>query len=659
MSRFDLTFRGSILPEVDPAVARERFGRFFGLDDPARIEPFFAGGEITLRRNLNRKQAAEYYLKLRHLGLETTLVKVAVPASSSAPAKTAARPVQPDPAAAPADVAPVPATAGAARQTGRSGARPRPLTTPHPANRQPAPGAAPNPYALRPFQNSRALSGRAVGATRLRRLALATALAMLALLLLLIWYVAAAGSRSDAPRLSAAAGNQRGELVLSTDSLLLFHDRSGAETGVFDLEQLELPGPVVALEYLLDDELVLLVETPAGSRQVFHCATLPGSCTGLSNSEGPLAADALAADRHGARLILASHTRQQLSLHDYSGRQLASRPLALPQRPVLRIHGGLLFVNADEGPAINVLRYEQEAFGEQLDQILLLPAGDYGATFTQNHDFTWAGQYWWTVLGDPATGDRQLFRFDELWRFVAAVPLPPDHRPASLIPWQEKLLVLDPRQTVLLRFSETAVAEAPLQSATAQTLAEDATRRRMIIARLGRLGSATLLLGTVAALLFAGLQQLRYRTFSHFRYRNAAILDPHITRLHWLSLPARPCLRRLRLWAGAVPGHIGVRGTELVLVDHRGVYQIGAGPQIHRHRYFLLLDEVLVYTGSRWLPEFETAEWRQFMPPVLANAQRLDSGRLLVMLCEHRHPLLPLAAGSLALAVTAVAFVFA
>jgi hypothetical protein len=240
------------------------------------------------------------------------------------------------------------------------------------------------------------------------------------------------------------------------------------------------------------------------------------------------------------------------------------------------------------------------------------------------------------------------------------VALPPDYRPASLISWREKLLVLDPRQTALLRFSGTAVAEAPLRSPTTQALVDDATGRQAMAARLGRLGRATLLLAATAALLFAGLQQLRYRTFSRSAYRNAAALDPHITELHWLSLPApgRPCLRRLRLRAGAVPGHIGVRGAELVLVDHRGVYQAGAGAQIHRHRYFLLLDEVLVYTGSRWLPEFEPGEGQQILAPVLTSARRLDHGTLLVMLLEHRHPLLLVAACGFALTATVAAAAF-
>ena len=76
MNRFNLTFSGEILPGHEPEQVKLLFGKMFAIDDPVRLERFFSGETIILRRNLERKTAAEYFQKLRQLGVETELVKI-------------------------------------------------------------------------------------------------------------------------------------------------------------------------------------------------------------------------------------------------------------------------------------------------------------------------------------------------------------------------------------------------------------------------------------------------------------------------------------------------------------------------------------------------------------------------------------------------------
>ena len=76
MSRFNLTFSGEILTGADPSEVRQRFGELFGIEDTDRVERFFSGQTITLRRNLKRKEAAHYYHQLRLLGAVAALVKI-------------------------------------------------------------------------------------------------------------------------------------------------------------------------------------------------------------------------------------------------------------------------------------------------------------------------------------------------------------------------------------------------------------------------------------------------------------------------------------------------------------------------------------------------------------------------------------------------------
>jgi hypothetical protein len=76
VNRFNLTFSGEIVEGQDPELVKLRFANKFAIDDPARLERFFSGQTITLRRNLERKDAAQVYHELQLLGVVAALVKV-------------------------------------------------------------------------------------------------------------------------------------------------------------------------------------------------------------------------------------------------------------------------------------------------------------------------------------------------------------------------------------------------------------------------------------------------------------------------------------------------------------------------------------------------------------------------------------------------------
>lgn len=645
MNRFNLSFRGEILPGHDPATARRNFARLFAIRDPLRIEQFFSGKPVVLRRNLDPKRAASWQLRMRGLGLRAELVKqtddTAASVEAAPPVSRSAGSRESPP---PASASPPPSAAAARRAT---------------AARKPAPARqtqrwAPNPYTLRPYQVGAAQRQRAVRAARLKRAgalgagvaALALALAVLALRTL--------PAPAAVPALVAAASNSGAELILATRELLLRHDRSGTEQEILALRNFGFTGHLASLLWEGPQSLLLLADEKPGGN-LYRCRLEERQCRLLADESGPLQGDAVAVIEASGHLILADSSRSQLSLHDSRGYRLARSKRPLPTRPTLRTHNGLLLVNSAEGPGISVLRYEAQAFGQQLDEILLLPAAALEAGLAAIRDFAWSGEQWWATLENPETAAAGVFRFDDLWNSLGEAVLPAGHEPDALVPWGTRMLVLDQDQRHLLRYSAGGEPGVALASPRLQEMVETRSRRLGLRKNLGIWVPGMLIILMLAASCFALWQHLRQRVFAADRLRAAPALGSRASHIFWLPPAPRrpgPCnalLQRL----GAGQGHLGVLGKQLILVDHRGVYHVGNGIQLQQHPLFLRAEDVIVYTGPKRRRAFAADAW-PLVQPTLAAAGKADTGTILVALLESRHPLALTGAGLLAL-VTATA----
>ena len=74
MTRFDLTFKGTILPDHDPEAVKNGFAELFTIKDPFMLEQLFSGETFVVRSNLDRKSAADYFRKVVELGGQAELV---------------------------------------------------------------------------------------------------------------------------------------------------------------------------------------------------------------------------------------------------------------------------------------------------------------------------------------------------------------------------------------------------------------------------------------------------------------------------------------------------------------------------------------------------------------------------------------------------------
>jgi hypothetical protein len=350
-------------------------------------------------------------------------------------------------------------------------------------------------------------------------------------------------------------------------------------------------------------------------------------------------------------------------------------------------------MNSAEGPGISVFRYEDEAFGRQLDEILLLPPAGSAAKFTGVRDFLRSGDYWWALLETAGSDRSGLYRFDAGWAFVDRPPLTADTHPAGLLNWAGRILVLDPSRVAVQRFSADGMVEAPLVSSVLTELVSGQEQRAELI-RLGwRIGLTLCVLGAIAALLSGSLYRVRSLVYSSCRERGAEPIDKLADAIDWLELApnraanlGRTAITYALLATGLLlaaiglgvsslqlsalllalagpatalillqrsdPGHIGIHEQELLLVDHQGMYHMGSGARIHWRGPFLMIDDVIVFSGTPQLPAFSPVELAQRVAPLAAQGVRVDRKIVTVKLLQGRHPL---ALGALAIGATLAA----
>jgi hypothetical protein len=99
-----------------------------------------------------------------------------------------------------------------------------------------------------------------------------------------------------------------------------------------------------------------------------------------------------------------------------------------------------------------------------------------------------------------------------------------------------------------------------------------------------------------------------------------------------------PAIALLLLGRSSV-GHIGILQEQLLLVDHTGMYHLGGGPRVQYRGPFLLLDDVVVFTGTRLLPAFSSKQAACEVTPLAEAGIKVDRKTVTVKLLQSRHPL--------------------
>jgi len=556
---------------------------------------------------------------------------------------------------------------------------------------------APNFYTLLAFHNSQALRQRPSESAAKARSGTMIAAGLLTILAisLAVFSLHAPDSIGHGP-IAISSSSDGKLLVMGTDALYL-HDRSGVGTLTLSYDELGLDSLRPPIRFDADGTVLGLgaLHGSTAPMGVVRCVLADKQCTRPfeKSTEQAMADTAMSFainSLNGDRYIL-SESPFVLTRFDARNKLLAEASIPVAEQPILRLDSGLIFVNSEFESAISVFRPDVANFGQQLDEVLLMPTSAVSNQYSLVIDFLPIDQQWWAVLGDSHSQNSALYRFDASWRLISEHPLPQAYYPAQLSRWGDKLLVSHPSQTQQLRVSKDGVEEAHYQSdlmVAAINASEAHAARR---GKMQRVVPALLLSLLFIAIGYTWIHRLRSRVYRHSKAQGAETLDESLG-VSWVDLdPQRsagyrqlamltttgyagllviciglafspgviaavllalsgPVITLYLLYRSPV-GHIGSHGDKLVLVDHNGLYHMGAGPRIAYRSRFVLIDDIVVFTGASLLPTFDPKQLKALEATITAGV-KVEAKAVWIRLLQARHPL---AVGSIICALGVVA----
>lgn len=312
-------------------------------------------------------------------------------------------------------------------------------------------------------------------------------------------------------------------------------------------------------------------------------------------------------------------------------------------------------------------------------KILLMPPPAIEADQSLVSDFVQLGGGWWVTLENPDNRDRGVYRFDSKWNYQGQLPLADDFMPEQLLAWGDKLLIRDSSQQEILRFTSDGQVEVPFLSKQLSDLISQQQNRADMTKMIHRLLLATLVASVLCALLFAYVHRVRSMVYKGGATRGAEPLEDYADELNWLEPEPSRRSRFLQLGAlylcgstGALIvaiglavdanqltalllvllgpaatmillfrspiGHVGTSGDLIALVDHNNLYQMGRESQVHYRARYLIIDDVVVFTGASLMPSFNRSQVKAIQPLAEAGI-KVERKAVWIKLLQARHPI--------------------
>lgn len=473
-----------------------------------------------------------------------------------------------------------------------------------------------------------------------------------------------------------------GTLYMLAGNTLLVHDRAGSSIAQYRSQELGLQA--VGALFAIRDNKPILGAYAAGEDafiwRPWHCSLAAVAntppCHALTRE--PLTVESLAPSGLTDTLFAINDTHELLRIASGAVNQRIQLPANNTSMRVIN-HRGLLLINNSEGPGIGIYRPDAAAFGQQLDEILLLHPDAIARGRNQVLDFALAANSHWALLSDGA--EAGLYRFDENWAPAATVALPSLPVSTRITTWRDRLLVYAPERLQVARVSADGRLEAPLLSESLASLA----KTTHAVASRNQFGFSVVLLVLVALTVCGGLltwmnfhrrdpgqyphaapgfvlerrlQQLRWllpdskRTNARQKWAVACIavaltfclsVAARMTALTFLCLPVLLLTLAARHYLARPAPQIGIDEDHLALVDHRGVYQTGPVGSFHACGPFIFRGGVIACTHLPGIPGLEIPASGKHTNRVkhrLAGAVPGHPATVVELLLQSRHPVL-------------------
>jgi hypothetical protein len=710
VDKFNLKFKGELLPGHDLDRVVELFAQSFHIDDLSRAANFFTGREIILRRNLPKEEAAKVFVSLRQIGMVTFTEKVELealtpptPSSDQSATKTIE---QLEPQVVEEVVLSSEPHTPQSPATKTKGGQAEDM----PVRRKRQPGA-PNFFDLR-LSDKASEDGTVVArsSTLTRAPLIAAGIALLAFLLV--------GARFWSQNLvdigtglGAVNIDARQQPVVQIGGVLYWHDRAGIDTHYLDLSRVDL-NPVVQFDFFGTGELAVLQDTKPNSntdrlRSLFGDAATSQASLQRCTSEGMKCIELLSEnteidfliDRRTNTVLVASAHRDVLEKLDFNGKLLASHAMELSAPVHLRLQEGILYLTQGQSDTVSVLKPDDRDFGTELDSIPLTVAEAKQSGHIFPADILYGNERWWAVMQSRDGSTSGLYLFNSRWEFEKQIPLPAGAQPFELNRWSSKILVSDLNNNAIYRFDTAARQEKNFAS---EAVVAALTQQQSDLDTSQSLQASILvmLFGVAAGMLaFSILQIMRERIYTAPGDDNEIGFDINSEDIEWLA-PALNSDKRLRqigyslaggavialigsfivglsIWAmlavsliligvgglyfslqRACSCHLGILEDRLIVVDHTNTYRVGSGPKIQYFRNYVMIDDVIVYLGNRLVSQFANERLQQRFQPLFTTGIKVDRATLRVKLIQRRHPML-IGISGLAVAVACAATLIA
>ena len=544
-------------------------------------------------------------------------------------------------------------------------------------------GAA-NLYSLQAFRSTTETKGRAeLSHVHMRRYLGSAGIALACLLLLAGIYLNTPTVAAITGASAAAIDEQLRPVLLAGDALLI-HDRAGIGTGSLPLTELGIERIQNNITFNSGGQLLALgglaASGEAQATTLMRCQLDSPQCAAISGASSDDGISAFAVHPLDGSLFVINSKSGQLIHSKADGSEISAAEIALPARPRLQLEAGLLLMNSAAGEAISVMRYDSSAFGKQLDEILLLPPAAVEAGQNQVHDFLWSAENWWVTLLNAESGEAGVYRYDPQWNYLGQVPLAAGSKPQQLVNWGSKTLVVDSNRVALQRFNAQGEAEAPLVSDLLQQMVTQQQRDLWLSDLAWRTVTLMLIAVIVVGAVLGWLASARALVYRARKTRGAQPIDALAEPITWVdplesrkrhfrrlnifyciccitaltvaivnSVPVTVLLALLLFFLGpalsllllqSTPiGHIGSAAGQLILVDHTSTYHMGSDARLQHCGPILLIDDVVVFIGTRLLPAFNPQQIKTQVMPLAESGIKVDRKTVLVKLLHSQHPL--------------------